>query len=300
MPPLDLEVLYNFLTVISCGSISAASRKLMLAQPALSRQMQKLEAEMGCKLFERGRKIILTDAGKALKKNAESLRIAEQNLRANMQKFSNQRDTRLRLAITPHNASVFLDKVISPFLQKYPDMHFEMYEKNTLEILPLVKEGEVEIAIVNSLNTDEFKVHYSVSDPLVAVWHPEFNVNRSSEVFCIKDLKGLPLGVIRALQGKISDYCGAQGFAPDIVSLSSQLSTSLVMAKKKKAVVIVPSSSVAGNPELKYACFSEPFMVFPTNVISRTPDLSAAAVNFIEFFKQETKGFPAADVSSHQ
>ena len=292
MNNLDLEVLNNFLTVVSCGSISAASRRLMIAQPALSRQMQKLEAEMGCRLFERGRRIILTDAGKELKSNAESLRLMEQTLRENMQRFSSQSSKPLRIAMTPHNSLVFLERVISPFLKKYPDVRFELYEKNTLEVLPLLREGEVELAIVNSLNTDEFKVHYSIMDPLVAAWHRELEVSIPKRRLCIKDLNGLPLGLIRAMQDTVSQYCIAQGFVPSIVSTSTQLTTNLVMAKKKRAVAVVPFSSVKDLPELDYAFFDEPYMVFPTNVVSRISPLGSVASDFLDFFKAETASFP--------
>lgn len=292
MNTLDLEVLSNFLTVVSCGSISAAARKLMVAQPAISRQMQKLEAEMGCKLFERGRRIVLTDADKALKADAENLQLMAQKLRENMQNFSCRKDLPLRIALTPHNTSVFLDKVISPFLQKYPDMRFEMYEKNTQEILPLIKQGEVELAIVNSVYTDEYKVHYCIRDPLVAAWHPELKVYPfSKESLCINDLNSLPLSIIRAMQEDLNGHCISQGFVPNIISISSQLSTALVMAKSKKAVAIVPYSSVKDSG-LSYAFFSEDFMAFPTNVLSRFTPLGSAAASFLEFFRQETAVFP--------
>lgn len=51
---MNSETLYQFLEVAQEGSISAASRKLMIAQPALSKRMQALERELGCTLFIRG------------------------------------------------------------------------------------------------------------------------------------------------------------------------------------------------------------------------------------------------------
>ena len=60
------EDLYYFLTVAAEGSVSAASRRLLIAQPALSKRMQALERELGCVLFIRGsRRISLTEAGEA-------------------------------------------------------------------------------------------------------------------------------------------------------------------------------------------------------------------------------------------
>ena len=64
---MHFEILYHFLTVAQQGSISAAARKLHIAQPALSKQMQQLEEALGCTLLIRGsRRIRLTEAGKAL------------------------------------------------------------------------------------------------------------------------------------------------------------------------------------------------------------------------------------------
>ena len=66
------EDLYYFLTVAAEGSVSAASRRLHIAQPALSKRMQALERELGCVLFIRGsRRISLTEAGEALRGRAE-------------------------------------------------------------------------------------------------------------------------------------------------------------------------------------------------------------------------------------
>ena len=63
-----------FLAVANEESISKASGTLYVTQPNLSRQMQKLEKELGQQLFIRGsRKITLTEAGRLLKKRAEEL-----------------------------------------------------------------------------------------------------------------------------------------------------------------------------------------------------------------------------------
>lgn len=290
-PSLDLTLLNNFLTVANEGSISAAARKLMIAQPALSKQMQKLEAEFGCKLLVRGRKIALTDAGKALKESTLNLRIMENSVRATMSQFSSEFD-RLRLACTPHNASAFLDRVLTPFLQKYPDIHFEMYEKSTADILALMKEGEAEIGIVNDLPADSkgFTVHCHISDPLVAVWHPDFNFDFGDHLE-IKHLKGVDIALVRSLNDRISGYCAAEGFIPNIVCVSSQLSTSLLMALKNKAVAIVPYSAIQKYTGLRHCFFSESFMSFPTNLISYSEPISNAAGDLINIFRDTVKNF---------
>ena len=71
---MELRELRYFLAVAKEESISKASEALFVTQPNLSRQMQKLEKELGQQLFIRGsRKITLTEAGRLLKKRAEEL-----------------------------------------------------------------------------------------------------------------------------------------------------------------------------------------------------------------------------------
>ena len=53
---MDIKQLKYFTAVAEEGTISAAAKRLYVSQPPLSTQMQLLEKELGCKLFERGQK----------------------------------------------------------------------------------------------------------------------------------------------------------------------------------------------------------------------------------------------------
>ena len=73
---MELRVLRYFLTVAQEESISAAAEVLHVTQPTLSRQLMELEAELGTKLFARGRKkrrMALTEAGSRLRWQAEEI-----------------------------------------------------------------------------------------------------------------------------------------------------------------------------------------------------------------------------------
>ena len=69
---MDTHSLNLFLAIVRDKTISAAARSLNMTQPALSRQMQYLEEELGTKLFLRGRRhITLTEEGVLLRKNVD-------------------------------------------------------------------------------------------------------------------------------------------------------------------------------------------------------------------------------------
>src|SRR6201991_5368087 len=70
---MTLQQLEYFLAALDEGSFSRAADPLLLAQPSLSEQVRRLEAELGVALFARvGRGIRPTDAGRALRPHAEA------------------------------------------------------------------------------------------------------------------------------------------------------------------------------------------------------------------------------------
>src|ERR1041384_5506509 len=70
--PMTLQQLQYVLAAFERGSFSAAAEALHLAQPSLSQQVRRLEAELCVKLFERVRRgLVPTEAGRALRPHAE-------------------------------------------------------------------------------------------------------------------------------------------------------------------------------------------------------------------------------------
>ena len=71
---MDIKDMRAFYAIVEEGNISHAAGRLAVAQPALSRQMKRLESALGVKLFERGsRRIRLTEAGRVLKERVEQI-----------------------------------------------------------------------------------------------------------------------------------------------------------------------------------------------------------------------------------
>ena len=64
---MTLQQLRYFLAAVDHGSFSAAAESLLMAQPSLSDQIRRLEAELGVALFARtGRRLALTEAGRKI------------------------------------------------------------------------------------------------------------------------------------------------------------------------------------------------------------------------------------------
>lgn len=95
---LNYHHLIYFREIANSGSISKASEKLLIGQPALSAQLKQLEEELQIELFERkNRKLILTDAGKVVLKYADEIGQLGQELLQVVEEKSFSTKTTLRL-----------------------------------------------------------------------------------------------------------------------------------------------------------------------------------------------------------
>ncbi|OBX33880.1 HTH-type transcriptional regulator TfdS [Halomonas elongata] len=95
---MDFKQLKYFLTVVEEGAISSAARRIPLAQPALSRQLQLLEEDVGTPLLSRSRHgVRLTAAGEAFSRDTRRLLADFEQAKQNARRIADGHLGRLRL-----------------------------------------------------------------------------------------------------------------------------------------------------------------------------------------------------------
>ena len=102
---MDFDFYRNFITVAETGNLTTASKKLSLAQPALSAQIKTLEHYYGAKLIQtaRGkRQLTLTEAGEAFLNKARQICRTNAKNQMHPTTDSTQRASRLSPRIAPH------------------------------------------------------------------------------------------------------------------------------------------------------------------------------------------------------
>ena len=110
---MELRVLRYFLAVADEGSITAAARRVRVAQPSLSRQLRALEAELGVELLSRdGRSIKLSPAGRRFLPIVRDLVARAENARATMTALA--QGMQADLAVAAHPTTIA--DVIAPFV----------------------------------------------------------------------------------------------------------------------------------------------------------------------------------------
>lgn len=134
--------------VAARGTIAAAAEALYMTPSAISQQMAVLEREAGVELLERsGRGVRLTDAGKRLVENTESILAAMERAEADLAAASAGLVGRVRVSAFPTAARSLLVPTIVELRHRHPNLHLSMIDLEPEESLPALKAGELDVVV---------------------------------------------------------------------------------------------------------------------------------------------------------
>lgn len=144
---MNLDQLKYFLAVAETSSFTKASEHLFISQPSLSVSIQKLEADLGTKLFERGKKsVLLTSAGQHFLNKAKTILNEYESVKHELKfNFSDCKILKLGLLQTLPVTSII--KLISQFVRLHPNVVVEQFSGNIMELRNWVERGEIDLAI---------------------------------------------------------------------------------------------------------------------------------------------------------
>ncbi|MCB9913937.1 MAG: LysR family transcriptional regulator [Planctomycetes bacterium] len=145
----DLTLLSSFLEVAETGSISRAAERLFVTQPALSRRLQQLEAELDATLFERTRRgVALTEQGRYVLREARDLVDRYAQLRGRVAELSGLQRGCVRLGGGATAVSFLLPEAIAAFQAAHPGVLFQVKEAGSRDTELDVAAERLELGIV--------------------------------------------------------------------------------------------------------------------------------------------------------
>lgn len=153
---MELRRLRYFLQVAREGSLGQASRSLGVAQPALGRQIQLLEAELGVKLFERmARGMRLTDEGEYLREALghplQQLDLALKNVRS----FAARVDVSFTMGLPPGVAQLLGPRIYLRLARELPNLKLRFVESDSASLAADLLRGLVDIALLAGVTPDD-------------------------------------------------------------------------------------------------------------------------------------------------
>jgi DNA-binding transcriptional LysR family regulator len=146
---LTLQQLQYFLAVIEHGSFSAAADALRLAQPSVSEQIRRLEDELGVALFVRaGRRLELTEAGRALRPEAERTVEAAARATGSVAEIRELTGGTATLGTFGDVPSWLIGNTIAAFRRRHPAVRVRVVGVNSSEVADEVRAGRLEAGLV--------------------------------------------------------------------------------------------------------------------------------------------------------
>src|SRR5438477_10588153 len=168
---MEIHQLRYFLAVADEGSFSRAAAKVRVAQPSLSQQIQKLEADVGQPLFDRlPRSVVLTEAGTCFIDYARQILASIGDARRCVDGLKGKVSGRLAVGAIPTIAPFILPKLIGKFQKRYPEVRLEIVEDVTDRVAQRVEAGELDAAIASSCDQNpSLRLHRLGKEPLLAL-----------------------------------------------------------------------------------------------------------------------------------
>lgn len=244
---MDLKRLRTFVTVADLGGVSAASAALAITQPALSRQIKDLEAELGLRLFEQiGRRLRLTTEGAELLTASRTLLRQAEGLVEQARSLSQGDSGELRVGATPHTIANVFPGFLRDFARQYPRLRITTIEAGGITQRDLLLRGELHAACAVTEGEQEgFISHRLPPLQILAACHPRWDMLAHPRVE-VSNLASLPLLLLKPGYGtrKVFDAaCRLERVHPHVVIESSAPETLLALAREGQGIAIVPASA---------------------------------------------------------
>jgi DNA-binding transcriptional LysR family regulator len=157
---VELRHLRYFVAVAEAENVlRAATQKLHVSQPAVSRQIRDLEEELGAQLFERtGKSVRLTDAGFLFLKEARAVLERTDEAVRTVRAFAQAGETELHVGYGPALRAQIVSPALRAFQREMPKVHVKLHDWSNEKIVTGLRDGRLQLAfIVRPSKRGEFR-----------------------------------------------------------------------------------------------------------------------------------------------
>ena len=171
---MTLRQLTLFRAVAQHLSFTRAAAELCLTQPAVSIQIKQLEGHVGMPLFEQiGKRIFLTDAGRALYQACGDIFARLETLETSLNELQGSIKGQLKLSAVT-TAGYFTPSLFKAFSQLYPEVHFSLHVTNRNHVLERMANNEDDLVLMGQVPEHlHVTAHQFLENPLVVLAAPQ-------------------------------------------------------------------------------------------------------------------------------
>ena len=285
---MELRVLRYFLTVVREESITKASEVLHITQPTLSRQLARMEEEIGVKLFDRGaRKITLTNEGILLRRRAEEILQLVDKTEKELVEQEEQVEGKISIGCGESAAVQLLPNLIDSFRKKYPRVNFDLFTATADLVKEQMDKGLMDIGLLlEPIDMEKYDfIRLNVKENWVVLMRPDDPL-AAKEAVTADDLSALPLILPRrmSVQSELASWFGACYDKLNVAFTSNLNTNGAIMVSHGLAysLVIEGAMSFWDQSKVTYRPLSPALTATSVLAWKRGQPFSPAATKFIE------------------
>jgi len=177
---VDFRDLKYFEVIATEGNLGRAAERLHRTQPALTKCIDRLEEDLGAKLFEKdGRGMRLTAAGEVLVKRTRQMAIMVEETSREMQDYAGGLQGKVRIGCLPTLAEHLMPRVFEQLLAEAPAISVTLTVAMNDNLLNNLRDGELDLVVGPMLETDPDIVCEKIAEDTMVVMasenHPIFD-----------------------------------------------------------------------------------------------------------------------------
>ena len=250
---MEMHQLRYVVALARTGNFSRAAEQCHVAQPSLSQQIQKLEDELGERLFNRmKRETKLTPYGELfLRRAVKILEEADAATREAGDAKNLLRGT-LAVGVLPTIAPYLLPRLLVAFTERFPGIETVIHEDTTAQLIKQVLSYEIDLALASRPIEDErLEVHDLFTEELKLALPPRHPLTRR-RVIKGSALHHEQLIVMKAghcLGDQVLGFCGRSNKRPRISFRSAQLETIQALVRAGVGLSLIPEMAAREGGE---------------------------------------------------
>ena len=241
---MELRSLAYFVRIAELGSITRAAAHLRLAQPALTRHVQRLEDELGVPLLTRAnRGVKLTEAGQKLVESAARILREVERTGDEIRAQDAHPSGRIIFGITPTLSPVLVPELSLRMRRDYPRIELKVMHAGMVRLEEFVIDGRVDIALLSELSRSRLVLSTRLAqEEMVLVTQPGM---RPQGIVSGAELSRTPLVLGDGLRVAMDALLAGRGIELNVAIEVNDHETMRLMVQQGAAASILPYSSVA-------------------------------------------------------
>jgi DNA-binding transcriptional LysR family regulator len=245
-----LDALASFVAVADELHFTRAAARLNVAQPALTKRIQQLEAALGVRLFVRTRRSVrLTSEGDVLVDKARHVIRAGEDLAATARRLSDGELGRVRIGFTPSAPHHVLPSLMQAFRRQHPAISCMLAEASSEDQIRQILDGELDVGILRPpvVRPATLVCTTFLEEPYVAVL-PRHHRLASARAVSLTDLSSesfvlIARRIVAAIHDQIVAACVEAGFTARVVQEATHIHAVVALVAAGCGVSLLPKSA---------------------------------------------------------